>query len=229
MRLWPALLVLLAGCAPQDPGLLIRAALTSDDQCTYSESNPTLLSGALDTTSFTPIRYQMAALYANQLIDLGEPGANGPPRSDPNLITVTRARVEIRNADNVPLALPGVANPYETAATGFVPSSDGTTLGQGIGVIEVIPGNVGEALRGLDGLTILASIQPIGSTAGGARVLGTELLWPIRLCAGCLLLCGRDSDSQPICRPTCNPGQDEAFYSPQVCDPASPLTCVIGG
>jgi hypothetical protein len=225
------LLVALVGCAPGDPGVFVTAVTAPNDQCLYTIANATLQEGALDVS--TPlVQYTLHVNYANQLINLGESGTMGPPRSDPNPVHVHTAEVELQDINGDALAL-DVPNPFIVPATGFVPSSTGSMAGVGLGTIQLIPQLVGESLRddvgaGSDRMVILASFHAIGTTAGGAAIRMPEFVWPITLCNGCLTQCARDTDGLPVCRASCTPGQDQVEFIPQICDPASMMSCAIG-
>lgn len=225
--LWCAVLVL-AGCAPGNTGLVLAGPLEPDDECVYDSSSAFLTGGVLDVAPGR-VSYTVTALAFNQLINLGSSGATAPPMADPNVITVQEAQVELRDVQGNPLALAGLPNPFTVPATGFIPSSDGTDPGTGLTTIEVIPPLYGEALRGAAGSRIIAVVRALGVTAGDADVLSPELLWPIELCAGCLFACQRAGEDGPVCLPSCRPGQDELTITPGAClDPPILGGCIPG-
>src|SRR5690606_2377517 len=114
--------VVLAGCAPGNPGLLIGGALAPSDDCSFETSGATLHTGVLDVAP-ARVSYTLTAVVFNQLINLSNPtgGMGRPPMTDPNVITIREAQVELRDVQNNPLAL--AANPYTVPAHGFIPSS----------------------------------------------------------------------------------------------------------
>ncbi len=231
---------MLTGCAPANSGLLIGGVLAPSDSCTYESGNLVLLSGTLDvapalTDPPQRVTYTIHPLYQSQLINLGQNGTiwAGTPGSDPNSITVHQAEVELRDFNGAPLAIPGLPNPYRVPATGFVPSSDGTTPGEGIGSIEIIPPVYGAALAtfAVDS-DIVASVQVIGRTAGDAEVVSPALDWRISICSFCLYACQTDADMVELCVPSCTPGQDSVTITPGVCPDAAPITfgnCLASG
>lgn len=221
----------LAGCAPGNPGMVIGGVLKPNDECIYETSNVRLLNGVLDVLPAEhgqPVTYWIRAVLFNQLLNLGQSGMDGPPMADPNVVTVVEAEVELRDINGVPLALGALPNPYRVPATGFVPSSDGTSAGSGIGSAQIIPAIYGSALAGLGDATIVAAVQMIGRTAGDAEVITPALEWTIELCRGCLWACVT-VDGEELCDPSCTPGQDEVVISPGVCrEPPIFANCAVG-
>lgn len=218
---WCCVVLALGGCAPGNPGLVIGGVLAPSDTCSYESSGTQLLAGTLDVApalAGQPVSYSIVPIYFNQLINLGESGTSGPPMADPNVMFVQEAQVELRDFNGTPLAFGGLPNPYRVPATGFIPSSDGTTAGEGIGAIEVIPQFYGAALAGAAvGSEIVVAVQAIGRTAGDAEVISPEFEWPIRVCNGCLYACQLDEEMMPLCVPSCTPGQDQLTITPGVC------------
>jgi hypothetical protein len=227
---WLWAVLMLGGCAPGNPGLFIVGALAPGDGCLFEAGNPQLTSGILDVSG-REVRYVMAPLFVNQLLNLGETGAGGPPRADPNYVSVQEAQIELRDLAGDPLALAGLPNPFRVPATGFVPSSDGTTFGEGVGRLELIPAVYGDALGELVGTErgqIVASVRAVGYTGGGAEMVTGEFFWPIELCRGCLYQCVRNADGEALCQPTCLPGQDGLEITPSACVDERPVACLPG-
>jgi hypothetical protein len=205
---------LLGGCAPGNPGLYIANVISLNDQCAADVSNDAISSGILDVSS-TQVRYAVSLRMLNQLISLGEDGRDNPPMADPNLVSLREVEVELRDISGAPISV-GV-NPYVVPANGFVPSSAGMTIGEGIGAAEIIPPQVGAGLTGLGDATIVAVIRAVGVTAGDAELVSPEFHFPITLCDGCLYACQLDEEMMPECNPTCGPGQDFVHTSPAAC------------
>lgn len=224
------LVVVLAGCAPGNPGLLIGGALAPSDDCSYEASGATLHTGVLDVAPGR-VSYTLNALVFNQLINLSNPtgGMGRPPMADPNVITIRQAQVELRDVQDNPIALGAAANPYTVAAHGFVPSSDGSEAGAAIAVAEIIPPIIGESLRAHTNSQIIAAVRFLGVTAGGADVLTAEFAWPIELCSGCLFGCIVDDEGTSLCQPSCTPGQDGLTISPAACADVFESCLVVGG
>lgn len=209
----------LAACAPGSPSMFIEGALAPDAQCGYLVSNPFLPGGTLDTSA-TTITYTLVPELGNQVLDISSEGSTDPPLADPSTILLRAADVELQDVTGAPLALGALPNPYQVPATGSVRSSDGASIGKGLGALEVIPPNYGAQLAGLDNVTVVAVIQAVGRTLGDAEVTAPAFYYPIKLCNGCLLLgCITDSTGMPVCRPACLPGQDTQHATCPTCLP----------
>lgn len=233
--------LLFGGCAPGNPGLLVMNVVSPDDTCLYAVGNPALAGGVFDVgprpATLVTSGYDATFRFGNQLVNLSRTGSAGPPMADPNIMQVQRLEVELQDVGGAPLALP--ANPYTVyAGGGIIPSADGGNAGEGLGVAEIIPASyIGELAAitgtGTEGADIVVSLQAIGVTAGGAEVISNPFFYPIHLCIGCLFGCATDSDGVPLCRTTCNPGQDGVHATPDQCPPTDPPTpfvsCQIGG
>lgn len=218
---------LLTGCAPGNPGLVILNVVAPDEQCVYDVGNPQQTGGVWDLSAGTG--YAVAVRYGNQLIDLGNSGTTGPPRANPNVIDVQEVEVEIRDTAGAPLGLGGLPNPYTVpAGGGVIPSSDGSTAGEGVGSVQLIPPVYVDGLTGLEGGQIIVSFRAIGTTLGGAEVVSNEFDYPITLCNGCLFGCAMDDEGTAQCIPSCTPGQDTAHFTPAMCG-VTGMPCVAGG
>lgn len=223
--LWCAVLVL-AGCAPGNPGLILAGALAPDDACELDTSGTVLVEGVLDVAPGR-VSYTIHGLVFNQLINLSSTGGAFPPMADPNVITITHAEVELRDVQDNPLALDGLPNPYRVPAAGFIPSAEGNEAGSGIATVEAIPPLYGERLRASAGSRIIVAVRVLGVTAGGAEVLSAELAWPVEQCSGCLFACAVNDEGERLCAPSCRPGQDSLTISPAVCDGIL-ASCIAG-
>lgn len=223
--LWCAVLVLW-GCAPGNPGLILAGALAPDDACEFDQSNPFQVEGVLDVASAS-VTYTLTGLVLNQLLDLSSTGGALPPMADPNTVLIESAEVELRDVQDNALGFEGLPNPYRVPATGFVASGEGAEPGRGIATMQVIPPIYGEALRGAAGSRIIVGVRVLGVTAGGTELLSSELAWPVLLCSGCLFACVQDDDEEGLCRSACRPGQDALTISPAVCEGV--LAGCVGG
>jgi hypothetical protein len=211
-----AALALLAGCAPGDPGLVILNVVAPDEQCVYDVSNPQRSGGVWDLS--LDASYGVALRVGNQLIDLGNSGATGVPRANPNLIDVQELEVEVRDSAGAPLDLGGLPNPYTVpAGGGLIPSGDGTTAGEGLSSADLIPQVYIESLRPFVGSTIVVSFRAIGTTVGGSELVSSEFDYPIQLCSECLFGCATDDEGNALCAPSCTPGQDTIHLTPAQC------------
>jgi hypothetical protein len=216
----------LAGCAPGNPGLVVGGVIGPNETCILDVGNPRLTRGALDVAAFE-VSYSMTPVLFNQLINLSTQGA--PPRADPNVVNVVRAEVELRDVNGAPFLLGALPNPFTVPATGFIPSSDGTSAGVGLGDVEVVPPAYGEELRAIGTGTIVAAVRVLGVTAGGADVESSEFIWPIDICTGCLFACVRDEEGRAQCTPSCRPGQDTVTVTPAACDSPDLVTSCVPG
>lgn len=229
---WLCAAMIVGGCAPGNPGLIIGGIVAPSDypDCSYDTTNAQLPSGVLDVAAAS-VEYVMVPVYFNQLLNLSTNGSTtaGPPRADPNVIAVSEAQVELRDVTGAPLALPaGFPNPFRVPATGFIPSSDGTNAGSAVGAITVIPPVYGEALRTMVDGDIVIALRAVGTTAGGADVISSEFEWPVHICTGCLFACQLDADGARTCAPSCTPGQDSLTITPDACPPEGPPSGPLG-
>jgi len=216
--------MMLGGCAPGNPGLVIGNVIDIDDQCTFSSNSPARLSGVFDV-GVPGNSYEAALRFGNQLVNLSQSGTAGIPiMADPNVIQVQTVEVELRDIGGNPLALPGLPNPFAIPAGSVaVPSGDGETAGESLGLVQIIPSAYAAELASVAGTDaqIVVAIVAVGTTLGGAEVVSYEFIYPIQLCSGCLTACLMDEEGMNICRPSCSPGQDTLHLA---CD----LTCSAG-
>ena len=214
----------LTACAPGNPGLVVLNVVAPSDACVYDTQNAQYFQGAWDLSLDPSPGYGAAFRVGNQLLSLSSTGNFGPPMSDPNLVFVQTLEVELRDQTGAPIAFGGLPNPYTVASGGgAIAAGDGMSGGEGLVAATVIPGVYAAELRGFAGSTIVASIRALGTTLGDAAVLSNEFDFPVALCMGCLLPgCLMDSSGDPICTPSCTPGQDGVHIS---CD----ASCVAGG
>lgn len=196
------------GCAPGNPGMVVAGVIAPDDQGAYAVGNATIASGTYDTL-FPGRPYTAVLRVLNQLINLPNSGTSGVPTADTNVIQPYEAEIELRDTAGNPLALGDLPNPFRVPVGGqLIASSDGTTAGEGLASVELIPLVYRDALVGSNGVTVVASITLIGRTAGDSIVEAPEYIWPVLICEGCLQRCQFDAEMVPICSPSPTPGQD---------------------
>lgn len=213
--LFVAALLGLSGCAPGNPGLVIGNVIDPDDTCLYTTSNAARTIGYLDV-GIPGNSYEATFRYLNQLLNLSQAGTTGfPVMADPNVMQVEALEIEIRDIGNNPLGFTG-PNPFTVPAGNIlIESGDGMAAGEGLGTAQIIPAAYVAELEGVAGTNalIVVSIKAIGRTAGGAEVVSDELIYPVQLCRDCLLSCVLDEEMEPICLPSCTPGQDEVHIA----------------
>jgi hypothetical protein len=212
-----AAILVLAGCAPSNPGLLVSGALEPlPGLCQVMMGGIPQVRGTLDVTS-ARVSYTLNVGLLNNLTNVAQP-RGAPPRADSNAINLRSAQVELRDVTGAPFALPGLPNPYTVPAAGFIQSSmDGMMGTAGVASIQIIPPAYGETLREIVEGTVVASVRVVGVTAGDSEVISPEFVWPIEICSGCLYECVRDDDGAALCVPSCFPGQDEVTITPSAC------------
>lgn len=221
-----ASMALLAGCAPGDPGLVIQNVVAPNEQCMYDVGNAMTSHGTYDLAGgggyFATLR------LGNQLIDLGNNGTTGTPRANPNVIMVQEFEVEITDTASSTLELGGLPNPYTVpAGGGVVPSSDGNSAGEALGTVTLIPPVYGDSLGEGE---IVVRMRAVGTTVGGAEVVSSEFVFPITVCNGCLFDCRFDDEGEPVCAPSCTPGQDSMHVTPELCGGMfADRLCAAGG
>ncbi len=201
-----ALAALFSACVDDADGVsvYISGHVAPDDECTVSPDNALISSGRLDL-SFEQVKYELHALYINQLLNRS---STAPPRPDPNPFRVEGAVVRVLDADRNPLYGAGDGG-YTVDGTTTVPSGGTDGPGRAVGDLRIIPPSVSADLLnrvGQDG-TIYASVEAFGRTLGDTRVRLDAFLWPIQLCFGCLRACADSGSAETT---FCYPGQDNS-------------------
>lgn len=212
-----ALLTLLVGCAPSNPGLVIDGVLAIPDNCTFSSSSAVYaLAPTLDTADYGTlrpqgIRYEATFRVTNRLLSLFN--SRYPLRADPNIMTLQYADIELMQIDGTAPNLGGLPNPYRVTTAATINAS--TTVGgvSGLAPVEVIPPIYGDQLLGQTG-RLLVSVRITGTTSGGATVTTGEYLFPLDLCANCLVACDPTIDTTDG---FCLLGQDRVVTLPGPC------------
>ncbi len=217
--------LMLAGCAPGNPGLVISNVISPDDQCLYTTTGPAITTGYFDV-AVANNSYQATFRFWNQLVNLSQTGTAGfPVMADPNVMLVQSLEIELRDLTGAPLALGAdFPNPYAIPSGAVtIPSGDGMMAGEAVGTAVIIPEVYTAEIAAVAGTdaTIVVAITAIGTTTGGAEVVSFPFVFPIQLCSGCLSTCLTDEEGMNICRPSCTPGQDEVHIA---CD----ASCVAG-
>jgi hypothetical protein len=213
-----AVLLVLAGCAPSNPGIEIEAILAPSDTCTL-EANATaeaIVTPLLDTSSAFAgfraggIHYVAGFQLVNRMLNLSN--SVYPLTTDTNSFHVEEAEVELLALDGSEVPqLAGLPSRFRVPAFGFIPSSTSSTeVGRGVAAVEVVPSIYGDALVDTDA-TILVSVRLTGVTSGDSTQTTADFVFPLRLCSGgCLFMCGMEADGSPLMADvlSCTPGQD---------------------
>lgn len=205
-------MLLCAGCAPSNPGLVIDGVLappTGGGACTFDGTSTVFLgSGLLDTSDQTAaladltggyfgIRYVAHLRMSNYLINLFS--RTYPVRADPNVMILSSAEVEILQIDGSRFDFGALPNPFRVIASGTIGSAASETPGTGVTSVEVIPSQYGAVLAGLDAVRLNAVIRVTGRTTGDATVQTSEFFFPIDLCMNCLYGCSGDISGVAAC------------------------------
>lgn len=180
----------LGACDPYDNvGFFIQGGLAPDKECHYGADNDFLPAGLLDVANAG--RYFLNPLFRSQLVPRQNASA---PSADPNKVLIQEAYVELRDTEGKKLSFIRAAdgavlpNPFRVTATGFVEPQ-----GAAPGSIEVIPPVYTDILRPLvlDGtlLQIIVAVRVVGKTLGDVEIESDEFLWPVAMCASCLVEC----------------------------------------
>lgn len=219
MHLRPTLIFVLvtvasvSGCVADDnPGFFIKHNASPDTQCMWNESSPALGSGMLDI-GYENARYSVFPVYNSQL--RSRYTAN-PSRVDTNKIQITSANITLTDASGTPLPIPQPS--FSVTTSGLVDTALDSTIGVGLGQIQIIPSIAANEIRAL-GLVapptattagtyfdMVAHVTVLGRTIGGVDIETGEWDWPITLCDGCLQCAGEPPDV------ACHPGQDGEGY-----------------
>jgi len=204
------LAVTVAGCNRfPDNGLQISANLLPDDSCFVDPTQEERLLGGLWDTSYRrptdgePAEYTIALqlqsyLVSNALEFQGEQGT----------IQVDNYDITILLPDGSTPDLGGLTNPYRVRTSAVIPPAEeaGADPVPAVGAATGIPADYQDALVALGVSEILLSIRAGGTTFGGFSQRSAAFLWPVRLCQGCLDLCGAEDVN------FCLPGQDVWAY-----------------
>lgn len=231
------------GCAPGNPSLMIIGNLAPSDECAWDPGGTEYVGRPIidvDPLSLTaPLVGGYTAYFSMQNNIISRYSQSFPVMGDTADVTLTGAEVELVGLDGN--RLPHMSNTfYRTTATGTISSAEGSQSGQGLGVIQVIPGAVAAELPVAFENTpstqsqFVARIVAIGVTQGGVEVRSPEYSMTIQACYGCLYT----SEGLPDgVADACTAGQDAlkwgvaGFVSPTPCtssdDCASGL-CTMG-
>jgi hypothetical protein len=208
-------LLLAFGCAPSNPGLIAQGVIALDTMCLAQTSNDLLAEGVLDIDTSQPATLRPAGLRYGVSIRIGNELINNsnrvyPLMADPDYITVDHMEVTLMDSSEQPLGLGGAANPYLVPAVGAVASTASMDPTLGVASATIIPDAYGTLLAGAppSGSVVVVRIRVIGTTNGGAQMISGPVLFPIRLCVGCLFQCATDAMGHPINSPSCLVGQD---------------------
>ncbi len=229
MRLTKALLLgalslgLGTACAPANPGLTAEGVIAADAMCLVTSSNALLVEGTLDIDTSIPatyrprgISYGAAFRVGNQLINT----ANRvyPLQADTSRIVINHVEVTLLDTSENVLSL-GVPNPFLVPGDGAIGSTSSMDPTIGIAAATVIPDSYGQILATMyaAGGTILVRARIIGTTDADLTLTSGPVVFPIRLCVGCLFQRACDAMGHPLLTLSCLPGQDARSLIPGSC------------
>ncbi len=179
-------LALIPSCAENNSSLFLVGALAIDESSCIAKPDNTasmLAEGILDVAFASS--YTAYLLVGNQLTERG---------SFEQLRTET-SRVSLRGAEVTLTTLDGhTLGHYSTAGTGFVDASAGDVPSYAAMAVNILPSALGTSAAVRNANVVLAKIRVFGDTLGNTVVTSSELVFPIRVCEGCLVTYPAESD-----------------------------------
>jgi hypothetical protein len=219
--LLPALLLtlgslpLIPSCAENNSSLFVVGVIGLDPSTCVAKPDNTavMLAGGVMDVIFTQ-SYTAFLLVGNQLTQRG---------SREQLRTET-SRIALRGAEVTLTTLDGkLLGNYSTVGTGFVNASAGDVPSYAAMSVNIIPSALGSSDAVLSAGTVLAKIRVFGDTLGNAAVTSSELDFPIRVCAGCLV----NYPSSAI-DPASPPGTYQCSTAASTTQTTEARPCVVG-
>jgi hypothetical protein len=164
------------GCADNDSALFIRSVIALEPgecEATAQPDSKFLAFGIYDTALAGPNSYFANLLVGNQLARQGD---REKVRTETSRVALRGADVEVKTVDGA------VITSFATDGAGFVDPGSGTEPGYGIMAAELLPAGAVSAPNRVN-----VSVRVVGETLGGVDIRSNELIFPINVCAGCLL------------------------------------------
>jgi len=174
------------GCGPN--GAFTAAILAPDEECVLSADSRKIPTGLYDVSSgfdgeggSCDAPYVVAVLLYSCLQGIND------------TLQIHSAQVRLQDINRSTIAFDRftpLPNPFlVTSNTAIFPMRDDGPS-PGVAAVEIIPTVYAEQLDGFDGQQLLAEIQLFGTTVGDVDVELEPFVYPIRICNGCLTLCG---------------------------------------
>jgi len=225
--LLPALLLtlgsipLIPSCADNNSSMFVVGVMKLDDTTCSVKADATapILAGGVMDVAFTQ-SYRGFLLVGNQLT---QRGSREQIRTETSRVALRGAEVKLTTFDG------RLLGNYSTVGTGFVDASAGDVAAYGAMSVDIIPSALGSNDALLEAGAVVAKIRVFGDTLGNIAITSSELDFPIRVCAGCLVtyptsaadpsqpagggyLCTRAATTDTTTEAVpCRPGQDQSF------------------
>jgi hypothetical protein len=202
-----ALLLVLGACAPEGPSGFVTFNVSPNSQCIYSPDIggstffPTghydiAPGGSSDFTGGEPTDNCRSPYIVHLLVNsFLRPNADATlGRAEPNILQLNTAEVKLMSIQHQTIVFsqtnPPLPNPFQVTTNNSLFPASGNTPATGIAAVEAIPSDYASQLEMFVGGEILAEIQIFGTTTGDVDVEFKPFVYPIRICDGCMTLCG---------------------------------------
>lgn len=204
LSLWIAPLAMTA-CAPEGPSGFVTNHLEPDEECVLSPeigANKAKPQGLYDVSEgFNGAESNCDAPYLLHLLVNSYLRPNndvGLGRAEPNVLQLHSAEVRLMDISRATIAFDrfvdedtaALPNPFLVTTNASLFPTDGNEPSTGVASVEAIPTAYAEQLDDFDGEQILAEVQIFGTTTGDVDVDLKPFVYTIRICDGCLTLCG---------------------------------------
>lgn len=254
-RLWlggafAALGILGQACADNEVSLFIQQAQRpqsgSTAGCTVSEDPAGLHrnQGLLDLT--VRRSFVIYPLFRSEVIEfqqrvVGHPETRG--------IFVDGADIALHIGSEAGPPPTGTPATYRILSTTFVPPASSAGPGYAVGLLEIIPSQVGDSIATRicqpipnampdvcpvprwpnQSEQVLAVIRPFGHTMGGVQISGAHFVFPLTFCCHCLVQFQSAADNAAIPGPDCSSTLGEATQACEIGqdDPLDCRTCAL--
>jgi hypothetical protein len=209
-------LPLIPSCADNNSSLFIVGVIGLDPSTCVAKPDNTavMLAGGVMDVIFTQ-SYTAFLLVGNQLT---QRGSREQLRTETSRIALRGAEVTLTTLDGKTLGN------YSTVGNGFVNAASGDVPSYAAMSVNIIPSALGTTDAVLSAGTVLAKIRVFGDTLGNAPVTSSQLDFPIRVCAGCLVTYPSDARDPSV--PAGGDYKCTTAASTTTTDEAQP--CVVG-
>jgi hypothetical protein len=208
-----SLISLFAACAPEGSSAYVSVALPVPQNCRVSPDSEVFMAvgsfdiakgadydGARKSTACQNSYYLHLLVNSNLKSNANE--ATG--RAEPNVLQIDEAEVELIDIEQqATIGFDAKANPlpnpFRVKVNNSLPPTTGSEPQKGVVAVETIPAGYDEQLRDYIDKQILAQVQIFGTTTGDVDIDFKPFTFPIKICEGCMTLCGGaldEGDSQ---------------------------------